>query len=332
MDPICVLISDIHFNINNLDLATICLSTAIRKAKQLNVPLIIAGDLNDTKSIIRGEVANALLLLFRAPRRNPIYLMVGNHDLLNEKGEDNSLNFLDPYCYLVAEKRITDDGNFLLIPYQNSQEKVLKCLKDEPTDRIIVMHQGVRGAFMGDYVQDKTSCDSSHYDGYRVFSGHYHRHQTVGPVTYIGSPYTISFGEANDGPKGYLVVYEDGSFKQEVIHARRHRIIHKNMKNLYDTIENQQFHSDLIWLKVTCTKSEAATINKHTLGQLLFGHGSYKLEFIYEDKTQYKPDPKQNMTDLEIFDTIIDKLPETVEEKVYLKDLWRKLLYVDKDV
>ena len=51
-NPIAVVMADLHFNINNIDVASTALSVAIDKANDLGVTLIIAGDLHDTKAII----------------------------------------------------------------------------------------------------------------------------------------------------------------------------------------------------------------------------------------------------------------------------------------
>ena len=48
--PIAVLISDIHYNINTLPVADAALRQAIAKANELDVVLIVTGDLHDTKA------------------------------------------------------------------------------------------------------------------------------------------------------------------------------------------------------------------------------------------------------------------------------------------
>lgn len=68
--PEAVLISDIHYNIQTLPLADAAVNMAITKANQLGVPLIVCGDLHDTKANLRGECVNAMLETFsRAIRK-----------------------------------------------------------------------------------------------------------------------------------------------------------------------------------------------------------------------------------------------------------------------
>ena len=157
----------------------------------------------------------------------------------------------------------------VLIPYQSNTVTLPEMIESLDRDvMFIIMHQGVKGAFMGDYVQDKSSVDPELFKHHKVISGHYHRHQTVGTVTYIGSPYTTSFGEANDGPKGYLIVNEDGTFERQYVPTRRHIILSKTVKNVHhkDQIINEE---DMAWVKVTGRKSELDQLDKNKIGVTL---------------------------------------------------------------
>ena len=82
------------------------LQQAMDKAYALNVPLVLCGDTLDSKSIIRGEISNRLIqLLGTCPSA---YVLVGNHDLLNEKSREHSLNFLRPYCRVIDSMTYED--------------------------------------------------------------------------------------------------------------------------------------------------------------------------------------------------------------------------------
>ena len=63
-NPVAILISDVHYNINTLKLADAAMQMAIDEANKLSVPLIVAGDLHDTKANLRGECVNAMLSTF----------------------------------------------------------------------------------------------------------------------------------------------------------------------------------------------------------------------------------------------------------------------------
>lgn len=326
--PIAVVISDIHFNLITLPLASAALKAAFAKAEELDVPTVIAGDLHDTKDIIRGKVANELILLLQQAK-TPVYILVGNHDLLNEKSSEHGLNYLRPYATIVDSPHfIAYPASVCAIPYQNDSKKfsdVLKALSESLMPTVVIAHQGFLGASMGDYVQDKTSIDPATVKDFIIISGHYHRHQTIGTVTYIGSPFTMSFGEANDGPKGFLALNEDGTFAREILDLRKHVIIEATVdsEGLHypETIVRQE---DLLWIKIRGSKSELDKINrKHLID--LFGVSNFKFDLI-SDEAVIKQPLLEKMTNEEFFDTIIDEESETEKRKTYLKGLFRELI------
>lgn len=322
--PIAVCISDIHFSIQNLALASTALSAALKKAEELDIPLIIAGDLNDTKAIIRAEVANAIISILKGSKVK-IHILAGNHDLINEKGSEHGLNYLRPYAYVISEPQYLTSKIFLA-PYMNNTDRFCTQIIMDMFDEglIMIMHQGFMGAQMGDYIQDKTSLDPSFVRNFKVISGHYHRHQTLGTVTYIGSPYTITYGEANDGPKGFLILNEDGSFTREILNLRKHIILNRDLQTANDPIENYN-ESDLVWLKITGPKVELDQLNKTDLGLKLFGHSNFKLDLLPIEENNQKQLKVQNQQDWEILDSIIDSSSHDNFVKEQLKALYREL-------
>lgn len=325
--PSVVLISDTHYSLSTLSLADKAFRIAIDKASELGIPLIEAGDLTNDKAIIRAEVANALIntLQYAKSKGVKVILIVGNHSLINEKGEENALEFLRPYAVVVDTPQYEWDLNLTLIPYQSDPEKLKAILLAASPGRPIIMHQGFMGAAMGDYVVDKTSIDPSLVKDFKVFSGHYHRHQTLGTVTYIGNPYTLSFGEANDGPKGFLVLNDDGTYTREILPLRKHVIAEYTVSDLQACIDKQEWQNtdssqDLLWLKVTGAQSTLDNLDKGKLRRFLPEGLSFKLDLIPTDQPHYNK-PTSHMTDRQVLDSVIDSYQETAERRQYLKEL-----------
>lgn len=322
--PIAVLISDVHYSLSTLEVADTAFRAAIDKAAELGVPLIDCGDLTNDKAILRAEVVNQLLktMDYALDKDVQITLLVGNHSLLNEKGTEHALNFLADYANVVSSNTAFERYHF--IPYQSSNEEFVKILHKLPKDRIVIAHQGFKGANMGDYIQDRSSVDPKDCEGYRIISGHYHRHQTLGEITYVGNPYTLSFGEANDGPKGYLVLYSDGSFKREYLDLRRHKIETWTIEGYNETHPLKLDPSHVLWVKLTGPKSELDKLTKEAIGDKIVGHNNFRLDLIPTDEV--KLDTKEiPMTDPQLLDAIIDNLPESTEYKNSLKQLWRQI-------
>ncbi len=211
-----VAISDVHISLKNLSVAIQVLKQALDKARELKVPLFIAGDLNDTKALMRSEWVEALIQLFGKEYKDVlIYILVGNHDLNNKNSSQNSLMFLN----LIQNVAVLDqpshltfgDVEFGIIPYMANKEEFLAA-SDRIASAYLLCHQGFMGAFMGDYVVDESSVDPKLLKDYKqVFSGHYHKHQRVEDnIMYFGSPFTVNFGESKQ-EKFIWVIEKAGS-------------------------------------------------------------------------------------------------------------------------
>jgi len=323
--PIAVVISDLHFNINTVDIAGAALRGAVNKAHMLGVPLVIAGDLNDTKAIIRAEVANSIIEILQSRENVKIFILEGNHDKINEKGVGHGLNYLRPYSTVIDSPDTSSYPVVGFLPYFSDKDKLVEALGAFKKGSILIMHQGVAGAYMGDYVQDKSALDVDKLKDFTCISGHYHRHQTIGTLTYIGSPYTVSFGEANDGGKGFLVLYQDGSFDRVLLpKLRRHRILERD----YSDLDTPYPHNpgDLLWLKVKGPFSELEKLKKKDIGLRLFGHSNFKLDRLPVDDAPEKQMRLANLTELQILDILIEGKTESVEQKSFLKTLAREII------
>jgi len=329
MKPIAVLISDVHYNVHTLPLADAAMRQAIINANALGVTLVVLGDLHDSKANMRGECVNAMIETFKLCSRPPV-VMVGNHDRLNEKAPAHALNFLEPYAMVVDQpKYIHPLGTF--IPYQHDTDAALYAIPDKD---LVFMHQGLTGSDSGEYIQDKSAIPASDIEAKRIISGHYHTRQTInlpngGTWDYLGNPYTLTYAEANDPPKGFQILYADGSLEFVPTNLRKHVIIELMVGDLdqdkaalwrYDLQPN-----DLLWLKVTGDK-EHLRITKAQVAKWLGIPETFRLDLIPTDTTTSDPDPRQNLSQGPLFDSLIDSLSATSDErKARLKALWKAL-------
>lgn len=339
--PIAVLTADVHYNQNTLSVADAAMNQAIDKANELGVPFIVAGDLHDTKAILRGECIKTMIATFERAQV-PVYVIVGNHCKINEKGNDHSLEFLRPFVtqivdspvYLTRVSAHEDNLDSWLIPYYSDAAELQALLDTLPKGSRLIMHQGLMGAQMGHYVVDKTSLPPEAFADFRVISGHYHKAQdiktgrprkgAVGLFSYIGNPYSLSFGEAHDGPKGFQILFSDGLMEQVPTNLRRHIIRECSVETLaVETLDCQP--DDLLWLKIKGPASELAKIKKKEIGQTLLGHSNFKLDLIPTDSNKID-DKADGLQDTEILDMLIGAMPDSEDHRAYLKKLWREIL------
>ena len=323
LKPLAVVISDQHWTRKSYKTADSAFRMAIDKAAELGVPLIDCGDIHTDKSSLNADYLNPLVkaLQYAGSKTVKVYVLIGNHNLTHERSDDHALHVLKPYCELVDKPGVTGEFNF--IPYQHSADKFLEEVYKFPEGSIIFGHQGTIGGQLGDYVKDPASFDPDKVSKYLIWLGHFHGSYKLGTTVSVGTPYTQSFGEANDAPKGFLIVNEDGSYERVLTNLRKHVTVERHVSTLLDPIPNLQPH-DLLWIKVTGPRSVLEQLKKRDIGMHHLGHLSFKLDKVYTDDA---PLPSSLPTDAPpstLLDSLIDNLDETSPVKSYLKDLWRE--------
>ncbi len=329
--PIAVLISDIHFTPATLDVASIAFKKAQIKALDLGVTLVVCGDTLDTKAIMRAECVNRLIELVTVIDAPPTIFLVGNHDMLNEKSKEHTLNFLKPYCVIVDRITTSTLSNtyVTMIPYQNDTQAVKNILADEDTTGIVIMHQGIKYANGGHYYQDATAIDPDWGYGRIIISGHYHARQGLelpegGSFDYVGNPYTLNFGEANDLDKGFQVLYDNGELEFIPTNLRKHVVLAVDAEGL-DTLIPSTFASpqDLVWLKIQGTEAQLQKIDRNYL--ITKGWPSQlKLDLI-PAVTEFQPVTPKDQTQEELLDSVIDSINTDDSQKQLLKNMWREM-------
>jgi DNA repair exonuclease SbcCD nuclease subunit len=306
------------------------------------VPLIVAGDLHDTKAMMRGEVVAQMIQTFKMFQHmgGKAYVLVGNHDKINERSPLHSLEFLRTHVQIVDEsywgefEAYSMEGLWLL-PYYSDLDALQATLQCIPKGATIIMHQGLTNASGGHYMHDNTAAPPEWFGDFRVISGHYHKAQdiecgrprkgAVGLFSYVGSPYTMNFGEANDGPKGFRVLMDDGSLEFVPTNLRRHVVEELTLTSvgLMPPLPVDKVNpGDLLWLKIKGNRSDLEQYSKEAIGNRLKVGSDYKLDLIPIDShTEIEEEEKAKMTDLEVLKKLIDGLPDDAEYHQLLKDL-----------
>lgn len=326
--PIAVLISDVHYSLNTLALADAAMRQAINTANELKVTLVVAGDLHDTKANLRGECVNAMIETFKQCNTPPA-ILVGNHDRLNEKASAHSLNFLAPYAMIVDEPKYLHPIGYL-IPYQHDPNIFKEIVPSYSPNGIVIVHQGITGSESGDYIQDKSAITVDDVAGLRVISGHYHTRQTIdlpngGKWDYIGNPYSLNYAEANDPPKGYQILYSDGSLEFMPTNLRKHVVIDTVESDLV-AVPYSHETGDLLWFKCRGTKEDLKHVTKQLIAANYGINEGFRLDLIPTDTFTQAPDARLNLSGAPLLDSLINSLSSTSDErKERLKSLWKAL-------
>lgn len=333
--PIAVLISDIHYSLSTLELADKATRMAIDKANSLNVPLIVAGDLHNTKANLRAECVNAMLKTFKTAKIKP-YVLVGNHDLVNERSAENALEFLNDTVILVRTPMSVrlSGRDIILSPYFSEATIASTYFASIPRGATVIAHQGLKNSHAGEYISDKSAVSWSDVQHLRVISGHYHTRQTIRTSVdsrtydncvpsaesfdYIGNPYTLNFGEASDPEKGFQILNDDGSLTFVPTSLRKHVIIDLYMNTEDILVPRSQ---DLIWVRIHGSKENISTITRKHIEREI-ERTNFKLDYYPTDSVTSLP--AKTRTQSELLDDVIEGTSNVSDEqKERLKTLWR---------
>lgn len=183
--------------------------------------LVVLGDLTEKKdhhsSLLVNKTVDAVNSLLSS--FSNIFILQGNHDLVAEDAEAPPyFHFLNsvPYVQFISRVHVlTIRDNFqsietplnlnsqvLLLPHRRDfirQWQAAINLIDEQKLALIFMHQTVHGSVSETgHTLDGIPPSLFAFEGLRcpVISGDVHVPQTVGGVTYVGSPHPMRFGDS----------------------------------------------------------------------------------------------------------------------------------------
>lgn len=198
--------------------------------------LLVLGDLSEAKGRHEAELVNQLVDIFRELAEIcPVVVLQGNHDGFSA---DNPF-----FRFLEAIERVSWVGR--PTPSREFQNVPVFCQKALGRGAIFLPHSPSPE-------RDWTKLDLKSYDwafthqcyensesesgfklpgtplsvfprGLKVISGDIHKPQTVGPVTYVGSPYAIDFGDSFE-PR-VLLINDKGQLQSLLCEGPQKRLV-----------------------------------------------------------------------------------------------------------
>jgi DNA repair exonuclease SbcCD nuclease subunit len=136
-----------------------------------------------------------------------VYIILGNHDeYYKDKREIHSLEFarLFPNIELINET-LTKDGVTIMPWLVGDEWKTIPKLQS----RYIFGHLELPLFYMNAMVQmpDHGQLQADHFINQEyVFSGHFHKRQSKGNVTYIGNAFPHNYADAGDDDRGMMIL------------------------------------------------------------------------------------------------------------------------------
>jgi len=294
-------IGDIHIKFSNLkDLEK--LEAKIMPMENVSA-IVLAGDILDTHEKIHCQLMNRAYQLIKNLRTvAPIYVIVGNHDYINNQQfltVNHWMNGMKEWEHVhvidYPKRLIGSSGHtFVLVPYVPPGRLVeaLDKLEDWKTSVCVFAHQEVRNCKMG--CIRSTEGDVWDADWPMLVSGHIHERQNVGNnVLYPGSVLNHAFGSDNQGIS--KLIFREGVMSEERVDIGldKKRIIYKSVTTVEDIPKEK-----LVPHNKLCLSGETKDIRafKNTKRYMELKKRGIKVTFkVVNDDVDVKHDVKHNV-------------------------------------
>lgn len=187
---------------------------------------VIAGDLFHDKSHIYMNAYNILKEFILENDKIPFWIITGNHDISDIKGDINTLDSLEQFENVKIIKKYEKYENVYLLSYNKYQIDLLRDMienldYDQFEDNILISHFGVDEGSLSTGMSIRTGIKAKDlFNGFkRIVLGHYHKPQELKSedgekeLIYVGSPIQLNWGEKNEEKRFMILDTETLKYK-----------------------------------------------------------------------------------------------------------------------
>lgn len=243
----CLAIGDVHFkesNVRDTDLMCKALLEIV-KAKQPDFIVMLGDTLDRHETIHVTPLTRAVTFLSDLCFLAPVYLLIGNHDLINNSqflSNQHPFNALKKWSNLIVVDKVVKcaikNHVFTFVPYvpPGRFAAALGTLSEDKVERketAIFCHQEFRGAKMGPILS--TTGDVWPADASMIISGHIHDYDRLADnILYTGTPIQHGFGDTVRKTVSLLTFAADMKEERIDLNIPRKIVIHLNVADVND--------------------------------------------------------------------------------------------------
>ena len=228
--------------------------------------VIILGDLTDRKNYHADFFVNKVVDSIRSLAKHfEVFLLCGNHDYDVDPTQP-FFSFLGKYKNVnyILKPLFWQNKGMLFLPHSRDPGKDWSILSKPEVNNLnaIFMHQTFRGAITeSGYELGGISPKRFKHFKCPVFSGDIHVQQQLGPITYVGCPYHIRYGDQFE-PRLLLLDY---NFETQDIHFPAPRKIALELTHGHDFgLKNYELQKgDKVKVRLYLPRNEFGNWPKH---------------------------------------------------------------------
>lgn len=225
MNALAIVVTDSHYNKNNMEEVNDCLFQSIMRGEELKCKLYIhCGDVFTSRygrSFEELKAFSQYIAALESSNFEKVFIIPGNHDKKDQSSDESYLDIFkrnDSKIQIVSNYEIFNNSwiNFCFLPffsenvYSDKISSIISKIKKKGK-YFLFTHVAVNGVKNNDGSLVENDFDEGIFSPFeRVFVGHYHNRQEFDNITYFGSLKQNDFGE--DREKGWMILNEDGSY------------------------------------------------------------------------------------------------------------------------
>ena len=180
--------------------------------------ILHAGDFFDKRQFITLKTMYACREFIELLASNDISmnLICGNHDVLYRDTNDvNSPEIMLDHTNLSVFTQPKEFDNILMVPWINSKNAVeFLDIMRESKAKICIGHFEIAGFEMHKGSVCEHGMDAALFNRFDVvLSGHFHTRSTKGNITYLGSPFEMTWSDFDDQKYFYVLDSETGELE-----------------------------------------------------------------------------------------------------------------------
>lgn len=283
-----LVIGDPHFKITNVKETNLMTQNIIKTVNEKQPDFIVVlGDILDRhESIHVSPLTRAVELLSQLQQLAPLYILIGNHDLKNNRqfcSDEHPFTALKYWNNTTVVDttftKIIGDKKFTFVPYvpPGRFKEALNLINWEDSTCIFA-HQEFKGAKMGAMIS--TEGDEWELSDPFIISGHIHDYQEPQTnILYTGTPIQHGYNDNLDKTISYIKFFNKNEREHERIDLKipKKHIVRLNCEevNTYNPDPNQNLK-----IIISGTIGELKAIMKHHNIEL---YKSYGFKIIYKD-------------------------------------------------
>jgi DNA repair exonuclease SbcCD nuclease subunit len=211
-------------------------------------------------------VVQALLRLKDLQKNNiDHYMLVGNHDMANPNSSMNSILFVfNDYAKIISDYYYIDTENtrIHMLSYTNNYFENFILAEDKKN--ILIGHLDIIGFVMPNGFVAKSGFRREDFKDFDlVISGHYHKHQVLGNIVYVGSPYQTSVSE-REQQHGFVILDTDTLEWKLVEYQEAPKYKMLEVKHLTD-IRLEDISNNFVRIKLASHKISKVKLKSHLL-------------------------------------------------------------------